>query len=162
MDAIWAEDKNKVIGNNGRLPWHLPCDLQFFKEKTMGKTMIMGRKTFESMDKRCLPGRKTVILTTDTNYQAPEEAIVLHSLAEMVEYMVTKGEKLIVIGGTQVFEQLLPYCETLYVTHIDDCFEGDTFAPNIPESFACLEQQVVKKNEDNPVDLVFNTYRKKR
>ncbi|MGX7131716.1 dihydrofolate reductase [Enterococcus songbeiensis] len=127
LAAIWAEDKNGLIGHKGTLPWRLPNDLRFFKEKTTGHTIVMGRKTFEGMGSRPLPNRKTIVLTSNPTYQAAGVR-VLHSADEV---LALKEEQLFVIGGAVVFEALLPACDTLFRTVIDAEFEGDTYFPKL-------------------------------
>lgn len=160
MEAIWAEDAQHIIGKDGTLPWHLPYDLQFFKTMTMGKTMIMGRKTFEGMDCRTLPGRKTIVLTTQKYYCAPHDVIICHTLHDLLTYIHSHDEKMIVIGGTNIFNQLLPYCQTLYVTKIDAKYHGDTLAPHIPSSFQCTKQYFVPPQVTKNIALCIETYQK--
>lgn len=130
---VYAQDKQGAIGYNGDLPWHLPSDLKHFKETTMGHTMVMGRKTFEAMGKRLLPGRKSVVVTNQDGYGADiPELTVLHDIESVLE--LGKDQELMVIGGAGLYESLWPYVDKISRTVIYDTFEADTFIPEIDES----------------------------
>lgn len=124
ISYLVAVDQNGLIGKDNDLPWHLPADLKYFKETTMGKTIVMGRKTFESIGKP-LPGRHTVILTRDPDYQV-EGCTIVHSPEEVIQSKI-KDQELFVIGGSAVFKAFEPYVKRLYLTQIDESFEGDTY-----------------------------------
>lgn len=125
---IVAMDEARVIGKNNALPWHLPADLKHFKQLTMGKPIIMGRKTFESIGKP-LPGRTNIIITRDTQYQV-DNCRVVHSLKEA--FSAAEGaDEVMIIGGSQLFEQALPVAERIYLTEIHARFEGDTCFPEL-------------------------------
>lgn len=160
ISFIWAMDKNKVIGNENKLPWHLPEDLKFFKTSTMGHPIAMGRKTFESIGKP-LPGRENIIITRNPNYTR-EGCTVLHSIEEFVKYSSEKGEECFVIGGAEIFKEMFPYADKLYITFIDDEFLGDTFFPEFDlEDWNLLSSEKGPKNEKNPYDYEFRIYMKK-
>lgn len=130
---VYAQEENGGIGYENALPWSLPNDLKFFKETTMGHTMLMGRRTFEAMNKRLLPGRKTAIMTSQKDYgQDISELIVVHSVEEVLE--LAKDTNLMVIGGTKVFLTLIPYADCIVRTVIDESFPSDVFMPEIDES----------------------------
>ena len=133
MKAIMvAMDKNGVIGNNNDLPWHYKEDLAYFKRMTLGKTVLMGRKTFESIQRRLgkpLPKRHNVVLTRQNTLF--EGAEVIH---DIVEYLKTCRDNVFVIGGAQVFEAALPYVDYLYITHINATYKGDTYFPQYDKS----------------------------
>lgn len=130
LSFIVAMDENRVIGKDNDLPWHLPNDLQFFKQKTSGNTIIMGRKTFDSLG-RVLPNRKHVVLTR-TKQKYPEEVEVVHTIDDIIEYTNKHHrEELFVIGGGNLFTQLLPYADRLYITEIHESFDGDVYFPMI-------------------------------
>ena len=127
-----AVAENWVIGGDNDLPWHLPEDLQNFKKLTMGKTVVMGRKTFESILKRLgkpLPGRKNVVITRQTGYLAAEGVLVFHSLEEVVQALAE--EDLYIIGGAEIFKLALPFAQKMYITHVKGDYEGDAFFPQI-------------------------------
>ena len=111
-----AMDMNNVIGIDGKLPWHLPDDLQQFKQATMGHAFIMGRKTAESIGQP-LPGRLNVILTRDIHYQAPG-CEVYTDLAEAIEALSHRFEKIFIVGGGEIYEQALPLCDELILTYV--------------------------------------------
>ena len=122
---IYAAAANGVIGKDGGLPWHLPADLRHFKAKTLGKPMIMGRKTFESFPAP-LPGRRHIVLTRDRGWQA-EGAEVAHSVEEALA--LAGNTEVAVIGGAEVFALFLPLASRLELTRIDAAYEGDTHMP---------------------------------
>tara|TARA_R110002167_G_scaffold318347_1_gene523969 strand:- start:134 stop:625 length:492 start_codon:yes stop_codon:yes gene_type:complete len=129
---IWAMSRNRTIGRNNALPWHLPEDMKYFKRVTMGKPIIMGRKTWESIG-RPLPGRSNIVITRDPSYTAEgvkivrtlEEAI---SLAESIA-LIDGAEEAVVIGGAQIYALALPLADRLYMTQVHAEVEGDAFFP---------------------------------
>ncbi|MNO48376.1 Dihydrofolate reductase [compost metagenome] len=158
ITLIWAMSRNGVIGVNNQLPWRIPADLKFFKEQTTGKTMIMGRKTWESLGCRPLPNRRSVVLTGDYAYEA-EGADIVHTVEEALEY--AKTEELMIIGGGAVFQLFLEYADTLLVTLIDQEFEGDVFFPKIDWTEFNLVSEIQGIRDDkNPYDYRFLTYKR--
>lgn len=130
ISLIVAMDKNNVIGYKNDMPWHLPNDLKYFKKRTLGHTIIMGRKTFDSLG-RVLPNRKHVVLTRGNN-TFPEEVEVIHHIDEIKQYAARHvDEEVFIIGGGHIFEQALPFADRLYVTIIDETFKGDVFFPEV-------------------------------
>ncbi|MGH8773069.1 MAG: dihydrofolate reductase [Burkholderiales bacterium] len=126
ISILVAVARNGVIGSKGGLPWHLPADLKRFKELTMGHHLVMGRKTYESIG-RLLPGRTTVIVTSQADYEVPS-AIIAHSLDEAIA--ACKGDsEIFVIGGGEIFREVLPLADRIYATEIHAEFEGDVFFP---------------------------------
>ncbi|MFK9120601.1 dihydrofolate reductase [Peribacillus castrilensis] len=132
ISLIVAMDQNRVIGKNNKLPWHLPADLQYFKKVTMGHPIVMGRKTFESIG-RVLPGRENVIVTRNQEFKA-EGCVVLHDIAQIKMFADNHEEEVFVIGGAEIFKEILPLTDRLYITEIHETFEGDTFFPEIDEN----------------------------
>lgn len=126
ISIIVAMAKNRVIGADNKLPWHLSADLKRFKALTMGHHIIMGRKTFESIGKP-LPGRTTLIISRDTGYEAPG-AKVVHSLPAALSASAADSE-VFIIGGEQIFREALPLADRIYLTEIDKDFSGDTWFP---------------------------------
>jgi dihydrofolate reductase len=126
LSIIVAIAKNRVIGLNNNLPWHLPEDLKRFKALTMGHHIIMGRKTFESLG-RLLPGRNTVIVTRNKSYHV-DGAIVTHSLQEAID-KCGNDDEVFLIGGANLYQQSLKLAKKLYITEINAEFEGDAFLP---------------------------------
>jgi dihydrofolate reductase len=131
ISLIVAMAKNRVIGADGRIPWHLPNELRLFKSLTMGHHIVMGRKTYESID-RLLPGRTTVIVTRQRDYAVPG-AIVAHSIDEALA-ACAGDEEIFVIGGADLFRETLPLADRLYLTVVDAEPAGDTFMPEIDMS----------------------------
>ncbi|WP_313890809.1 dihydrofolate reductase [Psychrobacillus sp.] len=127
ISLIVAHDPNRVIGLNNEMPWHIPGDLAYFKEKTMGKAIVMGRKTFDSIG-RALPGRKNIVITRNPSYKA-EGADVVSSVEDAIKLAESHHEEVMVIGGEQIFRMVLPKADRLYITYIQNVFEGDTFFP---------------------------------
>jgi dihydrofolate reductase len=126
ISLIVAMAKNRVIGADGRIPWHLPSELKLFKRLTMGHHIVMGRKTYESID-RLLPGRTTVIVTRQRDYHVPG-AIVAHSVKEALA-ACKDDDECFVIGGADLFRETLPIAHRLHLTVVDAEPEGDTFMP---------------------------------
>lgn len=156
ITLIWAMSSNGAIGLNNQLPWRLPADLKFFKSQTIGKTMLMGRKTWESMGSKPLPGRHSMVLTGDTSYVA-EGAEVVHSIEEARKVAV--DEELMVIGGAGVFKHFLPLADRLLVTRIDEDIQGDVFFPHFDwNEFALVHEEQGTKDEKNPFNYRFLTY----
>ena len=126
ISLIAAMSRNRVIGKNNTLPWKLPEDMERFREITLGKPVVMGRKTFESIGKP-LPKRLNIIITRDKNYRQ-DGCIVVHSADEALK--AAKGsEEIMVIGGEQIFKEFLPKADKMYLTFIDEDFEGDAYFP---------------------------------
>lgn len=142
ISLIVAFDDNRVMGYNNKMPWHLPGDLAYFKKTTMGKPMIMGRKTFESIGK-ALPGRTNIVITRDLNYKA-EGIIIVHSFEEALDVAKKEEKEIMIIGGEQIFRLALPIADVLYVTKIQHAFQGDTFFPQISD-----EWKIVSESEEH-------------
>lgn len=141
ISFILAMDRNRLIGAGNKLPWHMPGEMAYFRRVTTGHIVLMGRKTFESIGKP-LPKRDNWVLTRDKSYRA-EGCRVLHSAAEAAALARAANDEVFVIGGTEVFVQLMPYADRLYITHIDHAFEGDTYFPRFDES----EWRLIRRTE---------------
>lgn len=126
ISMIVAMAANRVIGVNSKIPWRLPRDQQRFRVVTMGKPIVMGRKTYESIG-RLLPGRHNIVVSRNRNYQA-EGCTVVHS-PELALNAAGNVEEVVVIGGAYLYEYFLPLSHRLYLTILEDSFEGDTFFP---------------------------------
>ena len=135
MNIIVACDKNWGIGKDGHLLCHLSGDLKYFKEMTMGKTVVMGRVTLESLTgKHGLPGRRNIVMTRDPEYRA-EDAEVVHSISELEEAVKdTPTDDIFIIGGAGIYEQFVLMCRDVYVTKVDAEFEADRFFRDLDES----------------------------
>ncbi len=132
MNLIVAVDKNWGIGKNNKLLVSIPSDMKFFRQETMGKVVVMGRKTLESFPNGLpLQKRTNIVLTTDCSYSV-KGAIIVHDIKELMEELKKyEDDQIYVIGGGKVYEQLLPYCNLAHVTKIDFAFEADTHFPNL-------------------------------
>lgn len=148
--------QNRVLGKDNKMPWHLPEELKYFRRVTMGHTIVMGRRTFESIGKP-LPGRKNVILTRSSDYH-PEGCEVVHQLEEVLAFQ----EDVYIIGGAKVYKQFLPYADRLYLTIIHEEMEGDAFFPEMGEEWKVVEEQPGITNEQNPHPYTFYTFEKAR
>lgn len=132
MIAVAAMAANRVIGAEGKMPWHLPEDLQWFKELTMGGTLLMGRVTFESIG--CpLPGRRTVVLSHRERLVLPGGVVAIRNLAAL-RTLPTQGA-IFVVGGAAVYQATLPYCRELYLTEIRQDYSGDRMFPAFENMF---------------------------
>ena len=143
MSLIAAMAANRVIGRDNRLPWHLSADLKRFKRLTLGHTLIMGRKTFESIG-RPLPGRSTIVVTRQTGY-APPGVQIARSVPEALA-LAQGDEEVFIAGGAELFRETLPVADRLYLTLIEKDFEGDTFFPDFDRS----EWRVVEEERHEP------------
>jgi len=158
---IAAVANHHVIGADNKLIWHLPADLQHFKNLTMGHTLVMGRKTFESIGKP-LPGRRSIVITRNRDFKAPgcETAF---SLEEALQ-MANKGAMVYVVGGADLYHQTinLPQTKILYITRIFACFEGDAFFPSVePSKWKLVERTDHKPDAKNLFPFTFLTYHRK-
>lgn len=138
---IYARASNGVIGNEGRLPWHIPADLKRFKALTIGKPMIMGRKTFDSLP-GLLPERRHIVLTRDREWQA-DGAEIAHSIGEALE-LAGDGE-VAVIGGSEIYDLFMPLATRIELTDIHQDYDGDAYMPLLPAK----EWEVIAR-EDHP------------
>lgn len=147
ISFVAALAENRVIGVDGRLPWHLPADMRRFRELTMGFPVLMGRKTYESIPPRFrpLPGRKNIVLTRQANYEAPG-CTVVHSLAEAWAQL-SGAEEVMVIGGAALFAALLPAADCLHLTLVQAHFDGDVLFPQLEPGVWCEAER-----EDHPAD----------
>lgn len=163
--AAMAEDR--VIGIDNKLPWKLPADLAWFKKNTLNKPIVMGRKTWESLPFRPLPGRDNIIITRDKNYQANNtknevvsSVIVCSSIDDAIDYAKKqKNEELMFIGGATLYEQVLEKVDCLYLTQVKGKFEGDAWFPEI--DFSDWREDYFEDNdpdESNPHHYRFSIY----
>lgn len=157
ISMIWAMDSNRGIGIENRIPWRLPADMAFFKSYTTGKTVVMGRKTFQSFPK-ALPNRRNVVLSRNADL-ALEGAEIVTSVEEVLERYGSEGE-LVIIGGAEIYNLFMPLANKLFVTEIDETFPGtDAFFPAYDESqWALTERKLGEQNEKNPYVYRFLTY----
>ncbi|QTD42000.1 dihydrofolate reductase [Sporosarcina sp. Te-1] len=127
ISMLVAHDLNRVIGFENSMPWHIPEELAYFKKVSMGKAIVMGRKTFESIG-RPLPGRLNIVVTRNKDYEADGVEIV-HTLQEAIEKGRKFSEEIVIIGGAQLFEMAMESANRIYATVIRKEFQGDTYFP---------------------------------
>ena len=156
LSLITATDSNRLIGKNNALPWHLPADLAFFKQTTMGKPIIMGRKTFTSIGK-ALPGRKNIVVTRNSNFEAPNcelSVSIDHAIA-----LVEESVEVMLIGGASLYEQAIERADIIYLTLIHHEFEGDTWFPEIDKNnWNLVSREDFDPNEVNRFAYSFVKY----
>lgn len=147
ISAIVAMAENRVIGAQNKLPWHLPADLSHFKAVTMGKPILMGRRTYDSIG-RALPGRCNVIITRNPDFQAPG-CVVANSIECALE-SVAYSDEVFIIGGALLYEHMLSRIQRLYITQIHQQFDGDAFFPELAPAewkrISCEEHLADAKN----------------
>ncbi|WP_391209212.1 dihydrofolate reductase [Psychrobacillus sp. L4] len=160
ISLIVAHDANRVIGLDNKMPWHIPGDLAYFKNKTMNKAMIMGRKTYESIG-RVLPGRKNIIITRNPSYQVVGAEIV-STIEEALKLAESFHEEVMVIGGEQIFKAILPKADRLYITFIQNAFEGDTFFPLYSEDEWVLVEVSKDMQTDDGIKYAYLIYEKRK
>jgi len=155
---LWAQDKNGAIGFQGTLPWYLPNDLKFFKQMTLNNAVVMGRKTFEGMNKRPLPNRINIILTTDPSYQT-EGARVMHSREEVLDFAKEYQGDTFITGGANVFSFFMEDVDILHRTLIEGEFKGDTFIPEIDwTKWKLIKTEAGIVDDRSKYPHVFETY----
>ena len=162
LSAIVAIDRNGAIGKQGQLLCHMPADMRHFKETTMGHSIVMGRKTFESFPKGALPGRQNIVITRSRDYAA-QGVTVAHSVDEALAAATMPGE-VFVIGGEQIYRATFPLVDTIYLTVIDHKFEGvDAHFPRIDmRSWKIVDQEEHPADDRNPYPYTFMTLKRKR
>lgn len=143
--AIAAMSENRVIGNAGDIPWHLPEDFKWFKQTTMGGILIMGRKTFDSIG-RPLPGRETYVLS-----RTPRNIPNVHCFTDLAMlYQLATDKTIWIAGGGEIYRQMLPHCDTLYLTRVHRTCEGDAYFPEFENNFTLAAVEL--KNPDFTVE----------
>jgi len=161
LSIIVAIARNNVIGRGNELPWHLPADLKYFKETTVGKTVLMGKNTYNSIVGylgHSLPNRENIVLS-DTELDAPD-ATVIHSLDEALE--LAKQKDIFIIGGRMIYQTFLPLADKLYITWVEADIEGDVTFPEFNEGdFIEISRAPHLKDSQNTYDLTFTIYQRK-
>ena len=156
LSMIVAHADNRVIGKDNDMPWYLPADLAYFKKTTLGKPIIMGRKTYESIG-RPLPGRKNIVISRDDEYRA--EGVEVVGSVEAALALVSDVEEVMVIGGGAIYKHCLPAAQRLYITHIDANIAGDTYFPEYDlNEWQLAVSEVKAADEKNNYQLRFNVY----
>lgn len=159
LSILAAKAENNVIGKDNQLIWHLPADLKHFRELTTGGTVIMGRKTFESIGK-ALPNRENIVVTRQKDYIAPGCEVV-NSLKDAIQ-ISSQEENVFIIGGGEIYRQAMEIAGTLYITEVHEHFSGDTFFPEIDRTvWEETFREDHQSNEKNPFEFSFVTYQRK-
>lgn len=155
---IAAIASNNALGKDNQLIWHLPADLKRFKSTTLGQTVVMGRKTFESLGK-ALPNRNNIVITRNKNFIAADVTVV-HSLEQALKISQNK-EKIYILGGAEIYTQAMPFADLLDLTLVHADVEADTFFPVIDQSiWKEIRREDHKKDDKNAYDYSFVTYKK--
>ena len=166
VNIIVAHDKNRVIGNKGDLPWNIPEDMKYFKKMTEGSTVIMGRKTMESIGK-ALPNRENIVVSRSGKCKADGKFTIARSVEDAIHKFlyrwhgsrpVYEPSEVWIIGGGEIYTEALPYCDNLYVTEVDAEFDGDTYFPPYNDDFTPILKSLYK-NKDG-LNYRFITYKK--
>jgi len=156
LSLVAAASDNNVIGKNNALPWRMPADMKFFRDVTMGHTVVMGRKTYESMMKP-LAGRKNMVITRNEGYKA-EGCIMVPSLIEVRQLCKDEGE-VFIIGGAEIYNLSIEIADKIYLTRIHGHFEGDAYFPDIhADKWKETARRDFKADEKNPFDYSFIEY----
>lgn len=158
ISLIVAMSQNHVIGKNSDLPWHISEDLKWFKKNTLGKPVIMGRKTFATLDKP-LPGRHNIVITSDQGYHV-DGATVTHSLEEALD-AAGEADEVMICGGASIYKQALPLVDKMYITLIYHDFEGDTFFPEYDDSQWEEIERLDRYQEHDEYDYSFLIFERK-
>ena len=163
MNLIAAVDKRRAIGNKGQLLVSTPGDQKLFRDETLGKVVVMGRKTLESLPGgRPLYGRTTIVLSRDKSYQV-KDAQVVHTLEEALrELEKYSSEDIFVAGGQEIYQQFLPYCQTAHITWIDYTYDADTYFPNLDQD---EEWELAAESEEQTyfnICYEFRMYKRKK
>ncbi len=154
---IVAMGENRGIGKDGNMPWHMPADLKHFKQLTMGKPIIMGRKTYESIGK-ALSGRTNIVITRDANYPAEEGVIVVNNYRDALDAALkaeNPSREIMVIGGGTIYAAFLPHAKRLYITEIKSRFDADTHFPPLEFGWMEVSREDHAADERNPVPYSF-------
>ena len=159
LSMIVAHANNRIIGKDNDMPWHLPADLAYFKKTTLGKPVVMGRKTYESIG-RPLPGRQNIVISRDENYHA--EGVDTVTSVEQALAMAGNVEEVMVIGGGAIYTHCLPAADRLYITHINADINGDTQFPSYDTSkkWQKISSEIRPADEKNRYELDFCVYQK--
>ncbi|PWV49730.1 dihydrofolate reductase [Chitinophaga sp. S165] len=162
LSIIVAASENNVIGINNHLPWHLPVDMKYFKDTTMGKPIVMGRKSFEELG-RVLPGRPNIMITRQPEYAA-EGLYVVPSLEAGIEKAKTFGtEEIFITGGGEIFKMALSIVDRLYLTRVHAEVTGDTYFPEFdPTGWKLVKNERHEKDEKHAYALTFQVWEREK
>ncbi|NVJ59032.1 MAG: type 3 dihydrofolate reductase [Gammaproteobacteria bacterium] len=156
ISLICAMANNRVIGKDNAMPWHMPADLKHFKQTTMGKPIVMGRKTFESIG-RPLPGRENVVITRNKDWHS-EGVTVVESIEQALEHL-QQHDEIMITGGGNIYQQTIDQADRLYLTFIDLTTDGDAFFPKYDHlELKTVAEETHKADDKNPYEYRFVTY----
>lgn len=158
VTLIAAVGKNLELGKDNDLIWRFKEDMRFFKENTIHKPIVMGRKTLESLP-GLLPEREHIVLTR-RSIDVPEEVVVVHSVLELVQYMESNPEEFMIIGGATVYEQMLPFSDKMLLTEVDACSDADVYFPVF--SHDEWDSQVLSEQEEKGISYKHLVYTRKK
>lgn len=160
ISLVAAIAKNNAIGKDNKLLWHLSNDLKFFKAYTLGKVILMGRKTFESIGKRALPGRINAVISRDSNIKV-ENVLVFKTLESALEHF-KNSEEVCIVGGAQMYKDTLPIADLLILTRVDAVPDADVFFPEINWSdWNLISEDIRLADEKHIYNYTFQTYQRK-
>ena len=163
VSLVVAMDKSQLIGKGNGLPWNrIPADMRRFRELTLGKPVVMGRRTFVSLGQKPLKERLNVVLSRDRKYEAPN-CLLLHSVEDVLK-VLAGFEEVMVIGGAEIYRAFLPHAARIYLTVVALSFHGDTYFPYVSwaNEWHVVESQAVKKGKLSPYNLVFSVWERNR
>lgn len=156
ITLIVAAAENNAIGKGNGMPWHLPNDFKYFKEKTLNHSVVMGRKTFESIGKP-LPERRNIVMTKNTNY-LHEEVDVANNIDELLLYCRDERE-IFIIGGAEIYKQTLPLAHKVLLTRVHTTVDGDAFFPELPANeWKLISAEKHEKDDRHAFDYTFEVY----
>lgn len=158
ITLIAAVGKNLELGNDNTLIWSIPEDLNFFRENTIDKTIVMGMNTLKSLPK-LLPNRKHVVLTRK-NIELDPSIVVVHSIDELLSYIELLGEEVMIIGGAQIYSQMIEYANKMLLTEIDDSKDSDVYFPSF--SLDDWDREVISEHRYNDINYSHVTYTRKK
>ena len=157
LALIVAVARNNVIGSGNTIPWYCPADLQYFKRTTMGAPVLMGRKTWDSLKIQPLPGRQNIIVTRDSQYRI-EGCDIVNSIEAGLQ-LTQNAPRVFVIGGEDIYKQVLNRADELYITYVDAEVQGDRYFPQMSlQDWELIREESYSADEKNPYDLNFKVY----
>lgn len=159
ITLIAAMDRNRTIGKGNAMPWRLPAEMAYFKENTLGKSVLMGRKTFDSLGGKPLPKRRNIVLTRQKGLML-EGCEIVHSVEDAISLYAQEGEQLMIIGGTEIYEQFLPFADTILLTEVETEIQGgDAKFPEFdPKNWKRSVGERKEKDERNAFSFTFVTH----
>lgn len=162
ISMIAAQGLHREIGLDGKMPWSLPGDSEHFKKLTQGHTMLMGRRTFDSLP-GVLPGRMHIIISRDPNFRKDHKRVKIRpDLEECLREAATSEEEVFVIGGGVIYEAALPYAEKVYLTQIQRSFEADTYFPRLGAEWELIREEPVQQLPGDEAPYCFQTYQRRK